>query len=98
MVLYLRAVYEFITPTESSKLSKLTPFQELMMTLIKLRLNLSMQNLAHRFSISCSTVSHIFLKWLTIMDIRLQPLELWLDREDLRRTMPDCLRYHSVTT
>ena len=43
----LKAVYEFIAPTESSKLSKLTPFQELMMTLIKLRLNLSMQDLAY---------------------------------------------------
>ena len=62
------------------------------MTLIKLRLNLSMQNLAYRFSISCSTVSRIFLKWLTIMDIRLQPLVLWPDREDLRRTMPDCFK------
>ena len=88
----LKAVYEFIAPTDSSKLSKLTPFQELMMTLIKLRLNLSMQNLAYRFSISCSTVSRIFLKWLTIMDIRLQPLVLWPDREDLRRTMPDCFK------
>ena len=26
------------------------------------------------------------------MDIRLQPLVLWPDREDLRRTMPDCFK------
>ena len=56
------------------------------MTLIKP--HLSMQDLAYRFNISCSTISRVFLKWLTIMDIRL----LWPDREDLRRTMPDCFQ------
>ena len=58
----LNALYEFVAPKETSAPSKLTPFQELMLTLIKLRLNSSMQDLAYRFSIHCSIVSHIFLK------------------------------------
>ena len=87
----LKAGYEFIAPTESSKLSKLTPFQELMMTLIK---NLSMQNLAYRFNISCSILSVV--SFYTILDIGLEPLVLWPDHEVLRRTMPDCFK--AVTT
>ena len=90
----LNALYEFVTPKhlQSSTTSKLTPFQELMLTLIKLRLNSPMQDLAYRFSIHCSTVSRIFKKWVVILDTRLKPLLLWPERDDLRRTMPECFR------
>ena len=63
-----------------------------MLTLIKLRLNSPMQDLAYRFSIHCSTVSRIFKKWVVILDTRLKPLLLWPERDDLRRTMPECFR------
>ena len=46
----LNALYEFVALKETSVLSKLTLFQELMLTLSKLRLNASMQDLAYRFS------------------------------------------------
>ena len=59
---------------------------------MKLRLNPPMQDLAFRFGISCSTVQRIFHKWMTILDVQLQPLITWPDREDLRRTMPDCFK------
>ena len=88
----LNALYEFAAPKETSALSKLTLFQELMLTLIKLRLNSSMQDLAYRFSIHCSTVSRIFLKWVIILDTRLNPLLLCPERDDLRRTMPEWFR------
>ena len=88
----LNAVYEFVAPKESSLLSKLTPFQEMMLTLVKLRLNPSIQDLAYRFGVHCSTVSRIFLKWLIMLDTKLKPLLLWPEREDLRRTMPECFR------
>ena len=86
----LNAVYEIVAPKESSKTSELTPFQEMMLTLLKLRLNPSMQDLVYRFNVSCSTISRILLKWLAILDNKLKPLLLWREREDLRRTMPDC--------
>ena len=51
--------YEFVAP---SLLSKLTPFQEMILTLVKLRNNPSMQDLAYRFGVHCSTscFSHHF--------------------------------------
>ena len=72
-VAILKAVYKFIAPKESSLLSKLTPFQEMMLTLVKLRLNPSMQDLAYRFGVHCS-VSHIFLKWLIMLDTKLKTI------------------------
>ena len=70
--------------SSSSKAAKLSSFEEFMITLMKLRLNPPMQDLAFRFSISCSTVQRIFHKWMTILDVQLQPLITWPDREDLR--------------
>ena len=58
----LNAVYEFVAPKESSLLSKLTPFQEMMLTLVKLMLNPSMQDLAYmlwRPLLYC--FSHLFI-------------------------------------
>ena len=39
-----------------------------------------------------STVSRILLKWLKQMDIRLQDLIIWLEREELQRTMLECFK------
>ena len=71
-------------------LSKLAPFQEMMLTLVRLRLSSSIQDLAYRFGVHYSTISHIFFKWLTMFDAKLKPLLLWPGREDLRRIMPEC--------
>ena len=56
------------------------------MVLMKLRLNVPQQDLAYRFDVSQSTVSTVFLSWMTVMDIRLTPLIE--RREELWRTMP----------
>ena len=58
-------------------------FQELIMVLMKLRLNVPLQDLAYRFDISLSTVSRTFSTWLTVMDIRLSPIIRWLERDEL---------------
>ena len=56
------------------------------MVLMKLRLNVPQQDLAYRFDVSQSTVSTVFLSWMTVMDIR---LTLLIERrEELWRTMP----------
>ena len=70
----------------------LSPFQEFVASLIKLRLNTPLQDLAYKFQVSLSTISRIVLKWVTNMDIRLRPLILWPDRQELRQTMPECFR------
>ena len=60
--------------------------------MLKLRLNSPVVDLAYRFDISPATVSRILLKWLTQMDIRLKSLIIWPERDDLQKTMPNCLQ------
>ena len=43
---------------------KLDPLNQLLLTLIKLKLNLPHRDLAHRFGISVSVVSKYFITWI----------------------------------
>ncbi|KAM9332770.1 uncharacterized protein KZ484_017897 [Pholidichthys leucotaenia] len=70
----------------------LKPTQELLLTLMKLRLNLSKEFLAYLFRSHQSTVSKIFHCWIRVMASRLHPLILWPESEDLRRSLPMCFR------
>ncbi|XP_065894965.1 uncharacterized protein [Dysidea avara] len=89
----VKAVFEHVLKTlPSDGVTKLSPFQEFMCVLLKLRMNSSVEYLAYRFGVSPSTVSRIFLKWLKQMDLRLSNLILWPDREALRKTMPACFQ------
>ena len=72
----------------------LSKFQEFILTLMKLKLNMPMQDLAYRFGISLSTVSRIFSAWMVVLSARLAALIRWPEREDLWRTMPQC--FHAV--
>ena len=84
----LKAVFDYVTPQDMR--TKLSRFQEFMVVLIKLRLNLSNEDLCYRFDVCRSTISRILSRWLTILDAELQPLILWPDRDILRKTMPEC--------
>ena len=86
-------VLGFVEPHIKRKSKTLTPFQELIMVFMKLRLNVPQQDLAYRFDISQSTVSRIFFSWMTVLDGRLSPLIVWPEREELWRTMPKCFEY-----
>ena len=70
------------------KKSVLSPFQQLMITLMRLRLSLSTQDLAYQFHIHSTTVSRIFLGVLGILFVKLRPLIRWPDRDALIKTMP----------
>ena len=71
----------------------LNNFQEFVLVLIKLRLDVPLKDLAFRFNISLSTASRMFSFWIVVMDIRLSPLISWPDREKLWNTMPMCFQY-----
>lgn len=88
----VKTIYDFVSRDCKFGNTKLAPFQEYLLTLIKLRQNLLSQDLAYRFGIHLSTVSRILLKWLVIMDVRLKPLIVWPEREQLWKTMPECFR------
>ena len=84
----LKAVLEYVTPQNMR--TKFSRFPEFMVVLIKLRLNLSNENLCYRFHVCRSTISRILSNLLTILDAELQPLILGPDREILREVMLEC--------
>ena len=67
-------------------------FNQLLITLIKLRLNIPDQDLAYRFGVNQSTVSRCITKWLDVLHVKLSPLIYWPERDQLRKTMPTCFR------
>ena len=89
----LKTTFEFIKPFVTRRCLTLTLFQEFILVLMKLRLDVPFQDLAYRFNISLSTVTRIFLACMIVMDIRLSPLINWPEHEDLWRTMPKCFQY-----
>ena len=58
------------------------------LALLKLRLDLLMEDIAHRFSVSVSTASCIFSKWVDILYTRLRFLIAWPQKEILLQNMP----------
>ena len=89
----LKKTFNFVAPHVKRQSLHLNKFQEFVLVLIKLRLNVPHQDLAYRFDVSLTTVSRILSLWLMVMDIRLSPLISWPEREDLWRTMPQCFQY-----
>ena len=72
----------------------LTPFQQVVMTLMRLRQNLSGQDLAYRFGTKLHTVSHTFSRVIDAMYIALKPMIMWPERDVLCLTMPMDFRKH----
>ncbi|CAN8002812.1 unnamed protein product [Ixodes hexagonus] len=66
----------------------LTKFQEMIVFLIRLRLNTPLQDLAYRFQVSQSTVSRIVDRWLAAAFTTLANGVIWPQRSVLRETMP----------
>ena len=67
------------------------------MTLARLRLNLSVSQLAYQMNVSVSTISRTFSKVIDVMYVRMERFIIWPDREDLQRTMPMQFRRHFGT-
>ncbi|XP_064463713.1 uncharacterized protein LOC135374722 [Ornithodoros turicata] len=84
-----RLVKDLVRYTPNNKLPQ---FQELIITLMRLRLNATQQDLAYRFNVSESTISRIFTKWIDGLYVGLQNVVRWPTREQLKRTMPMSFR------
>lgn len=80
--------------------SALEPFQQFLLTLIKLRLNPQFKYLAYQFGISQSTCSAYFNSVISVMYQRFKNLITWPDREALATNIPSCFRevFHNKTT
>ena len=86
-------LFQYIKP-QLKQYSILTPFQQLMVTMMRLHLGLSGQDLAYRFRVSIATISRTFAHATDVMYHQLKPLIIWPDRDDLKKTMPMEFRKH----
>ena len=99
---FYTGILNFLTLTEvlkicepfiiSSFTNSLTKFQELILVLKHLRLNIPLEDLAYRFKILRKTASRIFAKWIDVMNARLNYLIIWPGRAELRKKMPNAFK------
>ena len=72
--LNMKILFDFIAPNiKEHHHASLSNFQQFLLVLMKLCLNLMDLCLAYRFGILKSTVSKLIKKWLEIMYVRLRP-------------------------
>lgn len=88
----LMTVLDFVSAHIKRRTQKLSLFQEMIIVLMKLRLNMPYQDLAYRFQVSVTTISRIFASWLPVMNQHLSPLIYWPERHQLWKTMPLCFQ------
>ena len=75
--------------TANGKLSK---YQQMLLCLIRLRMNYLFKDLAYQLNISVATVQRSFHSVLDVLYQRLSFLIRWPERDGLRKTMPMCFR------
>lgn len=86
-------MFEQVAPHVNGRTQTLNKFQEFVVVLMKLRLNMSFEDLAYRFTVVMAKVSRIFSAWMVVMDAKLFSLVYWPEREQLWYTMPICFQY-----
>ena len=89
----LLVTFEHVAPYVTRRTQSLDRFQEFVLVLMKLRLNVPLRDLAYRFKISLTTASRIFSSWMVVLDAKLSALVFWPEREQLWNTMPVCFQY-----
>ncbi|XP_078019358.1 uncharacterized protein LOC117245667 [Epinephelus lanceolatus] len=78
----------YVTPLLPQGKRKLTPFQMLLITLMRLRLNLPLQHIGHLFDAHRGTVSAVFQQTINALYACLAPMVHWPDRDTLQASMP----------
>lgn len=66
----------------------LSSFEQCVLTLMKLRQNFSLTDIAYRFGVSRQTSSRVFFKCINVMYYQLKWLIHWPTKEELLSTMP----------
>ena len=89
-----------LIPLKAGPARKLTLEQEFLMTMMRLRLGLLIEDLAFRLSASPGKVSQILITWIKLLSKELSVLIIWPSRKQIRKTLPDCFRrlYPKVRT
>ena len=84
----LMVVFDHVASHVKRQTQSINRFQEFIIVLMKLRLNVPLQDLAYCFVVLISTISRIFFHLIVVMDKRLFPFVYWPDRYQLCKTMP----------
>ena len=80
------------------KNTALTPLNQYFLTLVKLRLNLQVKDLAHRFRISTGLVSKYFITWISFMYHQLKEIDWTPSVEQVAATLPCAFQEKYPTT
>ena len=75
-----------------------SPLESYLITLIKLRRNLSVQHLAYLFEASEGTISNTINTWINFMYLRLGTVCIWPDKEKIQEIMPKSMKELFPTT
>jgi hypothetical protein len=76
------------SPKKIGPEKKLGTLDELVLTLMKLRLDINIEFLADLFGVSKGTCSKIFNTWIKFLSQELRPLIFWPDKEIIRKLLP----------
>ena len=71
---------------------------QLVMTLVRLRLGYLEQDLAFHFNVSVATVSRVFTMWINFMYLRLGSIPIWPKWEHIEATMPESFKVDYPST
>ncbi|CAL9693779.1 unnamed protein product [Knipowitschia caucasica] len=71
---------------------------QILMTLMKLKLNLVLGDVAYRFNVSKSKASTVISDWIDTMGDQLVPMVAWLPRSVIRANMPPSFRENYPNT
>lgn len=66
--------------------------EQVLLTLVRLRLGLQFQDLGKRFGISHQLASRIFNLWINILAVQLKDLIMWLPKDTIQRSLPTSFR------
>ena len=83
-----KIICDFITPSLKEPIKNLPVRNQILMVLVRLRLNLPFEYLSYQTGISQSTVNATFQKIIDLMYAKLGFLVCWPDRDHIRKTLP----------
>lgn len=73
--------------------ANITIFHQLLLTLMRIRLNLPIAFLSYLFGVHMSTISRVFTHVINILNDNLVPVcVVWPDRDDVQTSLPMCFR------
>ena len=86
----LREVFKLVVPFPGTKREYY--WKSFIAVMMKLRLNLGLQDMAYRLQVPLSTMTRRYHEMLQMLYIRLKFLIMWPECDNLRKTMPLCFR------